>query len=135
MTYLNKPLATGKLTLKNRLVLPAMHYVAGGPNGEMNSATLDYYEEKTRGGYLGLVVTQHFYMTMQGKASAGQISIADDSTIEVMRELVGVIHGNGSKVVAQVIHAGSAASASVTGLEVVGASSVGNPGKIETPRQ
>lgn len=135
MAYLNKPLVTGKLALKNRLVLPAMHCVAGGPEGEMNSATLDYYEEKTRGGYLGLVVTQHFYMTKQGKASAGQISIADDSAIEGMRELIGVIHGNGSKVVAQINHAGSAAIGSVTGLEVVGASPVGNPGKVETPRQ
>lgn len=135
MAYLNRPLETGKLNLKNRLVLPAMHYVAGGRDGEMNSATLDYYEEKTRGGYLGLVVTQHFYMTRQGKASEGQVSIAEDSAIEGMRELVGVIHANGTKVVAQVNHAGSAASASVTGLEVVGVSPVGNPRRGEAPRE
>lgn len=135
MAYLNRPMETKKLSLKNRLVLPAMHFVEGGSDGEMNSATLDYYEEKTRGGYLGLVVTQHLYMTKQGKASAGQLSIADDSTIEGMKELVGVIHGNGSKVVAQINHAGSAASAEVTGLEVVGASSIGNPRKGEAPRE
>ena len=37
------------------------------------------------GGNLGLIITEHCYITRQGKAKAKQLSIAEDEVIEGMR--------------------------------------------------
>lgn len=136
MPHLLEPLSEGRLHLKNRLVMPPMATSKALPDGSMSDGLLAYYDEKSRGGAIGLVITEHCYITRQGMNRVGQPSIADDGTIEGWRRLVEIIHGNGSKVAMQINHAGAASSAAATGLEVVGPSNVPNPsGPGETPRE
>ncbi|WP_318502431.1 hypothetical protein [Bacillus sp. T3] len=40
----------GQLTLKNRVVMPAMGTSLPGPDGEMNDHVIAYYEERAKGG-------------------------------------------------------------------------------------
>ncbi len=127
MSRLLTPLATRNLALHNRLVLPPMATSKANPDGSMSQALLDYYDEKSRGGAFGLIITEHCYVTRQGMNRVGQPSIADDGTIEGWRLLTETIHANGSKVAMQINHAGAACSAEATGLEVVGASAVAVP--------
>jgi len=133
MSYLLEPLTTGKLPLKNRLVMPPMATSKAEPDGRVSEALLDYYDEKSRGGAIGLVIIEHNYITKQGQNRAGQPSVADDEMIEGLSRLSGVIHRNGSKTALQINHVGGTASTAVTGFDAVGPSGVPNPGGSPDP--
>jgi 2,4-dienoyl-CoA reductase-like NADH-dependent reductase (Old Yellow Enzyme family) len=130
-----EPLVAGKLSLHNRLVMPPMATAMAGPNGEMTDDLLGYYDEKSAGGALGLVITEHCYIAMEGRNRVGQPSIADDETIEGWKRFVDVVHRNGSKTVMQINHSGGATSMAATGSQPVGPSDITSPiGPGETPR-
>ncbi|MCO5384950.1 MAG: NADH:flavin oxidoreductase [Desulfosporosinus sp.] len=137
MSYLNKPLDNCKLALNNRLVLPPMATFKS-EDGKVNKEILDYYDEKSRGGYISLIIIEHSFVALQGKANEGQLSIEDDSTVEGFKKLAETIHKNGSKAIIQINHSGSTASKTITGCEVVGPSAIMNPspnGKEEVPKE
>lgn len=109
MKYLLKPFNNGKINLKNRLILPPMATAKSYINGRINQDILDYYYEKSKGGYISLIIIEHSYISEDGKASKNQISIAEDSVIDDLKKLSDIIHKNGSKTVMQINHAGSRA--------------------------
>ncbi|MGE4277886.1 MAG: NADH:flavin oxidoreductase, partial [Lawsonibacter sp.] len=121
-----------KLKLKNRLVMPPMATAKADSMGLVSPALLQYYNEKSQGGYLGLVITEHAYITPQGKASANQLSSATDETIDGLTKLAQTIQQNGSKAVLQINHAGSATTKGITGADVAGPSAVCNPSKANS---
>ena len=124
MHYLKQPIRINQLELANRLVLPPMATAKSGESGEVTQQLCDYYAEKSAGGYVGCIITEHSYVSPEGKASPGQLSIAEDSCVEGLRKIVQAVHQNGSKVFAQISHAGGAASTEVTGCAVYCPSSV-----------
>lgn len=126
MSYIKEPLTIKQVTLKNRLVMPPMA-TSSTADGTVNQKLLDYYQEKSAGGYIGLIITEHSYVNPQGIANPGQVSIARDSDIEGLKTLVQTIHANDTKVIAQINHAGGAASSKVTGMAAVSASAVRSP--------
>lgn len=103
---LTRPLSLRTFTVSNRLVLPPMATEKSVGEGEVSQALCDYYDEKTRGGYFGMVITEHSYIDKKGQASVGQVSVSRDADIEGLQRLVDVVHANGSKVIAQINHAG-----------------------------
>ena len=109
MRYLLKPFDNGTITLKNRLIMPPMATAKSYVNGRINRDILDYYDEKSKGGYISLIIIEHSYISKDGKASENQVSIAEDSVIDDLRKLSDIIHKNGSKTVMQINHAGSRA--------------------------
>jgi 2,4-dienoyl-CoA reductase-like NADH-dependent reductase (Old Yellow Enzyme family) len=127
MAKLLEPLQTSKLSLSNRLIMPPMATSKAEIDGKISKAILDYYNEKSEGGYISLIIIEHSFVNKEGKASHQQLSVADDSVIESLKRLSDVIHKNGSKASMQISHAGSAASSEVTGSEPVGPSAVANP--------
>ena len=130
-----EPLVVGKLSLHNRLVMPPMATAKAGPNGEMTDNLLGYYDEKSAGGAIGLVITEHCYIALQGRNRVGQPSIADDETVAGWKRFVDIVHRNGSKVVMQINHSGGATSEAATGSQPVGPSDITSPiGPGETPR-
>ncbi len=130
MRILTTPLITPKIKLHNRLVLPPIATEKATADGYSTDAVLHYYDEKSRGGCIALIITEHCYITHQGKASAFQLSVADDSTIEGWKKLADILHKNGIKAAMQINHAGSAADND--GLEIVGPSVIRHPQKKET---
>lgn len=127
MLKLIKPLEKCKLTLNNRLVFPPMA-TAKSDSGLVSKEILDYYEEKSQGGYMSLIIIEHSFITAQGIASKGQLSIAANSNMEGLKKLAEIIHKNGSKAVMQINHAGSATNKDITGGYVnVGPSPIVNP--------
>ncbi len=127
MPHLLEPLTTGRLPLKNRLVMPPMATSKAEPDGRVSQALLDYYDEKSRGGAIGLVIIEHNYIAAQGQNREGQPSVADDSMIEGLSRLAEVIHRNGSKTVLQINHVGGAPGEAVPGIERVAPSDVSDP--------
>jgi NADPH2 dehydrogenase len=135
MKNLLKPLEINRLTLKNRLVMPPMATSKSDKDGKVSQAILDYYDEKSKGSYIGMIIIEHSFISQEGKASEGQLSISKDSDVQKLKELANVIHNNGSKAVMQMNHAGSAAKTEVTGSEVVGPSATKNPRMGNIPKE
>ncbi len=127
MKGLKESLKIKNLELKNRLVMPPMA-TSSTPDGYVNQKLLDYYGEKSQGGYIGLIITEHSYVNRQGMAGPGQLSCSRDSDIEGLSRLAQTIHRNGTKAIAQISHAGSAASMKMTGMKTISASAVLNEG-------
>lgn len=124
---LNKPLKIKDLELKNRLVMPPMATSKANDMGEVTTQICDYYKEKSAGGYIGLIITEHSYISEEGKAGKGQMSMANDNTLQGLLQLTNVIHENGSKVFAQISHAGAAANPQITGHKNLGPSAIKMP--------
>ncbi|OKY53691.1 NADH:flavin oxidoreductase [Megasphaera cerevisiae] len=121
---LKDPISMHALTLTNRLVMPPMA-TNKSDNGVVTEALCQHYEARARGGYIGLIITEHSYVDVQGKASPQQISIASDEAIEGLHTLTDAVHHVGStKIIAQLNHAGAAADLAGTGLMTVGPSAI-----------
>ena len=123
------------MKLANRLVMPPMATSKAESDGKVSQALLDYYEEKSRGGYISLIIIEHSYITPAGKASNNQLSISDDLVISGLRTLADIIHRNGSKAAMQINHAGSAALKEVTGTTPLAPSATANPRRGDMPRE
>lgn len=137
MSYLLKNLDNCKLELKNRLVFPPMATSKSEGLGEVSTEILDYYDEKSQGGYVSLFIIEHSFITQQGKASIGQLSVADEKNVEGLKKLAQIIHKNGSKAIMQINHAGSATNEEITGGHIaVAPSAIVNPlKKSEVPKE
>lgn len=131
MAKLLQPLQAGPLTLSNRLVMPPMATAKAKVDGQVSQAVLDYYAEKSAGGYLSLIIIEHSYIQPEGKASHNQLSVADDRMIDGLTKLAQVIHKNGSKTMMQLAHAGSQTTQEITGFSPVAPSAVLNRRKGE----
>jgi NADPH2 dehydrogenase len=108
MPRLREPLTIGASTLRNRLVLPPMATSKARADGSISDDLLEYYDEKSRGGALGLAITEHCFISEQGRNRVGQPSVADDAMVDGLSALAGVFHGNGVPAVVQISHAGAA---------------------------
>ena len=126
MSNLLKPLKAGSLSLTNRLVMPPMA-TSNCPDGIVTESILDYYKEKSQGGYISLIIIEHSYIAQEGRAGKGQISIADNCDLDKLKELSDIIHNNGSKAVMQINHAGIQSDEKITGFPAVGPSAILNP--------
>jgi NADPH2 dehydrogenase len=135
MSYLLNPLKVRSMNLANRLVMPPMATAKAGPDGKISQALLDYYGEKSRGGYISLIIIEHSCIAPEGKASENQLSVSDDAVIPGLAKLADVIHRNGSNAAMQINHAGSAALKEVTGTTPLAPSSTANPRRGDMPRE
>lgn len=115
MSQLVQPLNFGSVHLRNRLVMPPIATEKSEGKGTVSPALLSYYDEKTKGGYFGLVVTEHSYILEEGQASVHQVSFARDECVSGLSQLAQTIHRNGSKCIAQLNHAGGKAISALNG--------------------
>lgn len=136
MAKISDPILVGGLPLANRIVMPPMATAKAAENGSVTEEVCQYYQERAKYSKIGLIITEHSYIHPQGKASAGQMSIASDEMIPGLQRLTGCIHQEGVRVFAQINHAGSAAQSKVTGQPPVGPSAVVHPRqKAELPEE
>lgn len=131
MTHLSDPIMIRKLNLPNRLVMPPMATAKADENGYATDAVCEYYRERDKYSKISLIITEHSYIHLQGKAHPGQTSIASDDVIPSLQRLTDCIHQEGVKVFAQLSHAGSAALSKITGQPPVGPSQVYHPKQKE----
>lgn len=127
---LEQPIKIGNVEIHNRLVMPPMQSNNGTADGIMNDKALAYYEARLEGGKIGLLIPGHLFVSPEGRASTKQFSIASDDTIEGLKRLTDLAHKHGSKIFAQLAHAGSSSpdDAREDGVKAISASAVENPG-------
>ncbi len=126
MRIIDTPLKIKNMELKNRLVMPPMATAKAGKDGKISNDVCTYYDEKTKRGWIGLVICEHSFVMQEGKAGAGQVSISKDEDLEGLRRLVDTIHANGTCVFAQIAHAGQRAKKDITGMEPAGPDTMDN---------
>lgn len=127
MSLLDSSIKVGSLELRNRLVMPPMATAKSQADGKATEELCDYYEEKSHGGHIGLIITEHSFISPAGKASKGQLSIAQDSDVAGLKKIVAAIQQNQTPVFAQISHAGALAKKEITGCEPLSASAVALP--------
>lgn len=132
MLQLERSFTVKGMTLRNRLVMPPMATERSAPDGSVSDKTVEYYEEKAADETLGLIITEHSFILPQGKASPSQSGLDSNDKITGYRRLTDTIHKHGTKVAAQLSHAGGRAVSRVTGETIV-APSVEAVRELEEP--
>ena len=125
MSRLFESLKINGLTIKNRFVRSATVDNLG-ENLKVSQRQLEFYRELARG-ETGLIISSGLFPSLDGWAAPGQLGIHDDSMIPELSKLVDVVHQNGGKIAAQLMHAGWFGNPETSGCEVVGPSAIVNP--------
>lgn len=94
---LHTPLTVHNVELANRLVMPPMA-TGKTPDGTVQDDLLAYYDARSKGGCIGLIVTEHAYISPEGKAHEGQLSVSRNTDIPGLTKLVETIHKNNTRV-------------------------------------
>lgn len=125
MPTLKDPIKIGTVPIANRLVMPPV-CIDKAVDGEVNDIIVNHYSALTRGGYIGLLIMEHCYVSPDGKASEGQISVSRDKDIEGLRRVADAVHANGTKIFCQINHCGSSGDPKITGGTLIAPSSALN---------
>ena len=99
------PKQIGSLTVKNRLVMPAMGTGLANTDGTVSDGMLAFYEERAKGG-AGLIVTEVTMVNPTGRHNPWQIAAFDDSHIPGLTRLAERVHQYGTKIFLQLYHPG-----------------------------
>lgn len=121
------PININGLILKNRLVMPPMATAKASNNDSLSKEAIDYYVERAKFSKIGMIITEHSYIHISGKAHPGQVSLANDEVIENFKQLAMAVHSENVKILAQLNHAGSAAKSSITNYIPMAPSSIYHP--------
>ncbi|MCK9284651.1 MAG: NAD(P)/FAD-dependent oxidoreductase [Rhodocyclaceae bacterium] len=122
------------LTLKNKMILPAMGTNYANNDGTVSQRFTDYYVARARGGF-ALIVIEVAAVDPLGKAVGNEAGIWDDYQIPGWKKLVEELHSHGAKVFLQLHHAGRQTSAAVIGEPPVAPSPIPCPMVQELPRE
>jgi 2,4-dienoyl-CoA reductase (NADPH2) len=96
-----KPGRVGKLTAKNRLIMPAMHTNLGDPEDGLSQAGIDFYVARAIGGFgqIGVGIIDSFQFD---HASPGEFLLNTNRHVEVHSQLVEKLRGEGALSFAQI---------------------------------
>lgn len=123
----------GRLTLKNRLITTAMVTQYCSPDGLPTERYIRYHEEKAKGGW-GLVITEDYVVTSEGRSFTALPGLWDDSQIPAHTEFVRRVHQAGGLLCCQLFHPGRETTTKVTGAQPVAPSALREPTMPDTPR-
>ncbi|SHN79767.1 FAD-dependent oxidoreductase [Desulfitobacterium chlororespirans] len=126
------PIRIGKMELKNRMVLPAMH-LNYCPDGEVTDRLIEFYRVRAWGG-VGLVIVGGCGIDRVGN-TLGMIQLDEDRYIPGLQKLVEAVHQEGAKVMTQLYQAGNYASSLLTGNQPVAPSPLPSKLTKEIPHE
>jgi 2,4-dienoyl-CoA reductase-like NADH-dependent reductase (Old Yellow Enzyme family) len=63
MAEIFKELKTKNFTFKNRVILAPVATKSTDDSGYVTDKIPDYYDKRSKGGYLSLIITEHVYVT------------------------------------------------------------------------
>lgn len=95
-----------KHTIKNRIVMAPMvtfNYI--DESGVVTKEHVEHYEKRAKGG-VGLIITEAVCINPNGRLAQRQLRFWSDEYVDGMSKIAEVCHLNGSKVIAQIHHAG-----------------------------
>jgi 2,4-dienoyl-CoA reductase (NADPH2) len=127
------PIQVGKMVLKNRIVMPAMHFLPSR-EGFLLPHHTDYFVERAKGGAALIIIGGCTIDEFSGGPHL--ISVRDDSFIPGLSALAKAVKASGSRIAAQLYHAGRYChSMLIGGRHPVSSSPVRSKFTGETPRE
>jgi 2,4-dienoyl-CoA reductase-like NADH-dependent reductase (Old Yellow Enzyme family) len=116
------------MVLRNRFVRSATWEGMAAEDGSVTSKLTDLLVQLAKGS-VGMIITSHAYVRKDGQAGPWQLGIYSDGLIDGLRAVTRSIHQNGSRVVAQLSHAGYLANGKLSGQTPVALSLLEGYGK------
>jgi 2,4-dienoyl-CoA reductase (NADPH2) len=127
------PIKVGKMELKNRIVMPAMHFLSSW-EGKVLPHHLDYFGERAKGGAALIIVGGCTIDETSG--AVNMLSAKDDRFIPGLAGLAEAVQAQGAKIAAQLYHAGRYShSILMGGKKSVSSSPIRSRFTGETPRE
>jgi 2,4-dienoyl-CoA reductase-like NADH-dependent reductase (Old Yellow Enzyme family) len=109
------------MRLPNRFFRSATWEGLATPDGASTERLVGVVEKLAEGG-VGLIITGHGYVSLEGQAGPWQMGYHDDALLPGLEELARAAHRHGSRIAAQLAHAGAHAAAKLSGREALGPS-------------
>lgn len=120
------------MTLKNRLIVPAMSTRFVGEDGRATDQFIAYHEARAKGGW-ALIITENFLIAPGVGVKKDLPGLWNDGQISGYQVLTERIHKAGGKICAQIYHAGRNTHSGITGVHNVGPSPICDPSNREIP--
>jgi len=115
------PIRLGALSLKHRVVFPAMSRLrAVWPSAVPSDLMIDYYGQRATEG--GLIITEANAVSPAARAYHTGPGLYSDEQVATWRRLTDAVHARGGFIFAQLSHAGRVTSVNLTGEQPVSAS-------------
>jgi len=127
-----QPVKIGKVELKNRVVMPAMH-LSYTMDGSINQRTIDFYVERAKGG-AGLIIVGGCAIDDVG-SSPFMIRLDHPRYRPGLVELTEAVHKEGAKIAAQLYQAGRYTHTAFTGKPAVAPSPIASRLTGQTPKE
>ena len=103
----------GSLTLRNRIVMPAMDQNNCTEDGLISNRTLQHYEDRAKGGAGLLILETSAVKWPDGATSKHQPSLSSDAVIPGLEKLAERAHRHGARMIVQACHHGR-----ISGLDI-----------------
>jgi 2,4-dienoyl-CoA reductase-like NADH-dependent reductase (Old Yellow Enzyme family)/thioredoxin reductase len=111
-----EPKKINVVEIKNRLVVPPMVTNLGNSDNTVSDQLIGYHSARARGGF-GLIIVEDFAVHPLGKGFSRVLGLWSDDFIKGCSSLVAAVHRAGSKIFAQIYHAGSQTRPEVIGSQ------------------
>ncbi|MCI8327782.1 MAG: NADH:flavin oxidoreductase [Lachnospiraceae bacterium] len=103
-----QPVRLKRMFVRNRIVRSATNTAMGNLDGSFSQMEYQMFDELSKN-EVGLLITGHTYVSLQGQAKPNQTSMCEPKHLSKMQKITKRVHGNGAKIVAQLSHAGAGA--------------------------
>jgi 2,4-dienoyl-CoA reductase-like NADH-dependent reductase (Old Yellow Enzyme family) len=114
----------GNIKLKNRIGLAPMTRISATDDGQATEIMLKYYESFAKGGF-GFLITEGVYPDeAYSQGYFNQSGIANDKHTAAWRKVTDAVHQAGSKIIAQLMHAGIQSQGNTYKNELIGPSNI-----------
>lgn len=126
--HLFSEMRIGRVTVKNRIVMPPMATNFGNTDGSVSKQIIDYYEARAKGG-VGLIIIENASVDYpRGKDVSNELRLDDMKFAAGYHDLAETIHSYGTKVLAQIHQCGSQTTlAHSEGVELISPSGIPCP--------
>jgi len=131
------PIKIGPMEISNRIALAPMANYMSDEWGTMTQPQIDFMEERAKGGTSLLIVGSVYVQHPIARFGVGQLGLYDDSLIPGYKRLVEAVKAHGTKIAAQLHHAGRQTTrAAIEGQQPVAPSPIARGGKYsDRPRE
>ena len=129
-----EPFQLGRLTLRNRIVMPPMGTNLANGEGEATQQLIDYYTVRAKGG-AGLIVIEGTEVHPSGRGFPLQLAVSRDGHIEGLSRLAASIKEAGTAVLLQLHHGGRNTDPRVSGRQPLAPSALRGPVGRVTPEE
>ncbi|HUD91731.1 alkene reductase [Sphingobium sp.] len=132
MADIFSPVKLGDIALANRIVMAPMTRDRAGPGDVPTDVMVEYYRQRAGA---GLIVTEGTQPSPTGKGYWRTPGIHSDAQVEGWRKVADAVHGEGGRIVMQIMHVGRAAvqANKDAAADTVAPSAIPCPDKIPGP--